>query len=35
MLAETFTIVAPVFILIGVGYALAKFNILEKSAGEF
>lgn len=34
MLAQTFTIVAPVFILIGIGYALAKFNVLKETASE-
>jgi len=34
MLGQTFTIVAPVFVLIGIGYALAKFKILKESASE-
>ena len=32
MLGQTFTIVAPVFVLIGIGYALAKFQVLKESA---
>lgn len=34
MLGQTLTIVAPVFILIGIGYALAKFQVLRQSASE-
>ncbi|ASP34967.1 AEC family transporter [Labrenzia sp. VG12] len=34
MLAQTFTIVAPVFVLIGIGYALAKFHVLKDTASE-
>jgi len=34
MLAQTFTIVAPVFILIGIGYLLARFHVLKENASE-
>ena len=34
MLAQTFSIVAPVFILIGIGYALAKGRVLNEHAAE-
>ena len=34
MLAQTFSIVAPVFVLIGIGYALAKFRVLQEAASE-
>ena len=34
MLAQTFLIVAPVFILIGIGYCLARFRVLNQSIGE-
>jgi len=34
MLGQTFTIVAPVFVLIGIGYALARFQVLKETASE-
>ncbi|MEO1111945.1 MAG: AEC family transporter [Pseudomonadota bacterium] len=34
MLAQTFLIVAPVFVLIGIGYCLARFRVLNQSIGE-
>ncbi len=34
MLAQTFLIVAPVFLLIGIGYCLARFGVLNQSIGE-
>ena len=34
MLAQTLTIVAPVFLLIGIGYCLAKTRILNQSISE-
>ncbi|MHA7775917.1 AEC family transporter [Roseibium sp. M-1] len=34
MLVQTFSIVAPVFVLIGVGYVLAKFRVLGETASE-
>ncbi|MCV0429561.1 MAG: AEC family transporter, partial [Roseibium sp.] len=34
MLAQTFSIVAPVFVLIAIGYSLARFRILNQSVGE-
>lgn len=34
MLAQTLSIVAPVFILIGIGYCLARFHVLDQSIGD-
>lgn len=34
MLGQTLSIVAPVFILIGIGYALAKFRVLKQNASD-
>lgn len=34
MLAQTFLIVAPVFLLIGIGYCLARFRVLNQTIGE-
>ncbi|MEM5583541.1 AEC family transporter [Roseibium sp. AS2] len=34
MLGQTLSIVAPVFILIGIGYALAQFRVLKQDASE-
>ncbi|PVB61209.1 AEC family transporter [Labrenzia sp. 011] len=34
MLGQTLSIVAPVFVLIGIGYALAKFQVLKQNASE-
>ncbi|MCX2725020.1 AEC family transporter [Roseibium salinum] len=34
MLAQTFLIVAPVFVLIGIGYALARFRILKQAVSD-
>ncbi|GAB4516248.1 MAG: AEC family transporter [Roseibium sp.] len=34
MLAYTLTIVAPVFILIGIGYCLARFDVLSRSTSD-
>ncbi|MEP3045523.1 MAG: AEC family transporter [Roseibium sp.] len=34
MLSQTLSIVAPVFLLIGIGYAIAKMKILDKSVSD-
>ncbi|WP_415715043.1 AEC family transporter [Roseibium sp.] len=34
MLAQTLSVVAPVFVLIGIGYALARLNILNLAVSE-
>ncbi|QFT29187.1 Membrane transport protein [Labrenzia sp. THAF82] len=34
MLAQNFAIVAPVFLLIGIGYALARFKVLAQTVSE-
>ena len=34
MLAQTLSIVAPVFLLIGIGYCLARFRVLDQSIGD-
>jgi malonate transporter and related proteins len=34
MLAQTLSVVAPVFLLIGIGYGLAKFKVLSVSVSE-
>ncbi|MES0812747.1 AEC family transporter [Roseibium sp. SCPC15] len=34
MLAQTLTIVAPVFLLIGIGYALARYQVLTPSVSD-
>lgn len=34
MIAQTFSIVAPVFLLIGIGYCLARFGVLSQGIGD-
>ncbi|WP_029062661.1 AEC family transporter [Labrenzia sp. DG1229] len=34
MLAQTLSIVAPVFLLIGIGYCLARFQVLDQPIGD-